>query len=88
MITILILVGTLALISASTIKGRICDRLYSNGGREEEKSPGPSVTGGHSIQFNEKLCLVSMLTGMRVAPSIYLMNPSLNSYPRKKSFPN
>ena len=60
MITILILVGTLALISASTIKGRICDWPDSNGGREEEeKSPGPSVTvtGGHSIQFNEKLCV-------------------------------
>ena len=29
MITILILVGTLALISASTIKGRICDWTYT-----------------------------------------------------------
>lgn len=57
MITILILVGTLGLISASTIKGRICDWSGSNGGREEEKSPGSSVTARHSIQFNEKLCV-------------------------------
>lgn len=76
MITILILVGTLALISASTIKGRICDRLYSNGGREEEKSPGPSVTGGHSIQFNEKLCLCCSLGWELHHPSIWWIPPS------------
>ena len=75
MITILILVGTLQLISASTIKGRICD--WS--GKGEEKSPGPSVTASHSIQFNEILCVYCSVGWELNHPSIWWIPPQLVS---------